>query len=230
MANKESLDKMLSEQKSKVASLEGDLETLSSEKEELSEKYSELNTQVTQLQKDYKETQADYEAAKTVMAEKDKKITSMDQALKAAFADISNMNVTPKGGRMMVAMEEPILFRSGSISLQKKYRDQVASLAEMLKANPNLRIQVEGHTDAKQMVQGARYQSNWDLSTARALSVVRELAKNGVAETQLAAVGKGEFDPATTEEGKEAQAMNRRVEIILIPAMDELYKMSKEGV
>ena len=85
-------------------------------------------------------------------------------------------------------------------------------LAETLKANPALKVLVEGHTDSDKVKEGAPYADNWELSTKRALRVVRELVKNGVNPDQVAAVGRG--DSMQTGEGKDA---DRRTQVVADP-------------
>ena len=94
-----------------------------------------------------------------------------------------------RNDRLYVKLGEPILYRSGSVRLQRKYKESLNQLAEILKANPNMKVQVEGHTDSKKMKPVARYQDICELSVGRAMGVVRALVRSGVAENQLAAVG-----------------------------------------
>ena len=77
---------------------------------------------------------------------------------------------------------------------------------------------------------GAAYRDNWELSLARAMSVVRRLLRDGVSEEQLSAVGKGEFMPANNENSSDARAQNRRVEIVVTPKLGEIHKIHTSGV
>ena len=98
------------------------------------------------------------------------------------------------------------------------------ALAETLKNNPNLTILVEGHTDDDQMVAGASYTDNWDLSVARATSVVRRLIRSGVNAAQLSVVGRGETAPVASNDNDEGKAQNRRTAIKADPNLVELLK------
>ncbi|MEO1515545.1 MAG: OmpA family protein [Bacteroidota bacterium] len=231
MGNKESLEKMLSEQKDKVASLEGDVETLQGEKESLQNQNTDLSSQVASLESQNSNLKTANEEAKSALTEKESQLNSLRTAVKETFATAKGSGVTleERNNRLYVKLGEPILYRSGSVRLQRKYRESIANLAEILKANPNLKVQVEGHTDTRKMKEGAAYQDNWELSVARAMGVVRALVRGGVAEGQLSAVGKGEFLPANGEENSEAHKLNRRVEIVVMPSIGNLYEVSNSG-
>ena len=232
MTNKESLEKMLSEQKDKVSSLEGDVETLQTENTNLKGQNSDLSSKVASLESQNSTLKAENDETKLALTEKESQLNGLRNAVKETFATAKGSGITfqERNDRLYVVMGEPILYRSGSTRLQKKYKQSLADLAEILKANPNMKVQVEGHTDNKKMKEGARYQDNWELSVGRAMGVVRALIRNGVSEDQLAAVGKGEFLPSNGEDSSEARAQNRRVEIIILPTIGSLYEASKTGV
>ena len=94
----------------------------------------------------------------------------------------------------------------------------------MLRAMPDRRFQVAGHTDDVKM-QSARYPSNWELSTTRAVEVVKRLIEGGMYPKNLAASGYGEFAPAESNATPEGRAKNRRIEIALQPNLDEFVKV-----
>jgi len=84
---------------------------------------------------------------------------------------------------------------------------------------------IEGHTDSIP-IKTAMFKDNWDLSTARATSIVRILTKdNGFNPTRITASGRGEFHPVKTNETDEGRSGNRRTEIILSPDLNEIYKL-----
>ena len=85
---------------------------------------------------------------------------------------------------------------------------------------------VAGHTDNVQLGRGGRFADNWDLSAARALNVVRFLASSNVAAVHLGGAGYGEHQPARANDTDDNRAQNRRVEIILMPNIEELPDLS----
>ena len=229
--DKESLDKMLTEQRQKVESLEGDVETLTDTKGKLESENAGLNTRISEIESKVASTEKELNMTKKGVDERDAKISSLTSAIKGAFSayKAAGLTVTERNNRLYVNMPAPILYKSGSTRLRKEYKESVANLAALLQSNPNLNIMVEGHTDRKKMVNGARFQDNLSLSAARAMAVVRELVKNGASENQLSAVGRGDSMPASMEETSEALELNRRVEIMIVPNVGELHKMSNAG-
>ena len=105
--------------------------------------------------------------------------------------------------------------------------DAIKVLADVLNKNKDIDILVEGHTDSNP-IKTALYSDNWDLSVARAISIVRILTDEyKIGPTRLTASGKGEFSPRATNSTPEGRASNRRTEIILSPKLDEIMKLLK---
>ncbi len=122
-----------------------------------------------------------------------------------------------EGDRFVFQSE--LLFETGSAELGVEGIEQVRRLAATLKdiaktmpKGVNWVLRIDGHTDKRPMLSG-RYPSNWELSTARAITVLRTLAANGVPKDRLAAAGFGEFQPVDTADTEAAYAKNRRIEI-----------------
>lgn len=133
------------------------------------------------------------------------------------LGDDPNIRVT--GDRFTFQSE--LLFASGSAELGRVGERQLVRLADTLKeitermpSDLDWVLRVDGHTD-RVPIRSSNFRSNWELSTARALSVVRFLAAQGVPEKRLAAVGFGEFHPLDPADTSEAYRRNRRIEIKL---------------
>lgn len=90
--------------------------------------------------------------------------------------------------------------------------------------NADIFMAIEGHTDSIP-IKTNRFKDNWDLSVARATSVVRILTGNGVDATRLTASGRGEFSPKADNSTKEGRATNRRTELVLSPKLNELMEL-----
>lgn len=122
-----------------------------------------------------------------------------------------------EGDRFVFQSE--LLFASGSAELGDNGKAQLAqlskSLVELTKQIPpdiNWVLRIDGHTD-RQPIKSSRFASNWELSTARAVSVVKFLASQGLPQDHLAAAGFGEFQPVDAANTPDAYAKNRRIEI-----------------
>lgn len=127
--------------------------------------------------------------------------------------------VRVEGDRFVFQSE--VLFDTASAEMGIDGIEQIRALAktlnELSKQMPkdiNWVLRVDGHTDKRPIASG-RFPSNWELSTARAITVVKTLAANGIPPDRLAAAGFGEFQPIDKGEGEEALAKNRRIEIRL---------------
>ena len=117
---------------------------------------------------------------------------------------------------IVVSMREAGSFPTGSADLSAAARDVLSELAETLGAETAMTLRVEGHTDDVP-IQTGKFASNWELSTARATSVVTYLVQQvGVAPQRLSAAGYGEFHPRVANAGNADRARNRRVDIVIL--------------
>ncbi len=138
-----------------------------------------------------------------------------------------DLSVEIKNGKVYVSMSDKLLFKSGKADIEDEGKKALKVLAEILNKNPDVDILIEGHTD-NVPIKTAMYKDNWDLSVARATSIVRILNEDyKVLPQRLTAAGKGEFFPRATNETAEGRAKNRRTEIILSPKLDELMNILK---
>jgi chemotaxis protein MotB len=137
------------------------------------------------------------------------------------------LSVEIKNGKVYVSLSEKLLFKSGSAAVEEKGIEAIKVLADVLNKNSDIDILVEGHTD-NLPIKTPIYKDNWDLSAARAISIVRILTvEYKIVPTRLTASGRGEFSPKATNSTAEGRAANRRTEIILSPKLDEIMKLLK---
>jgi len=137
------------------------------------------------------------------------------------------LSVEIKNGKVYVSMSDKLLFKSGSAAIETKGLEAIKVLAEVIDKNRDIDILVEGHTD-NIPIKTAIYRDNWDLSVARAISIVQILTVDyKILPSRLTASGRGEFAPRATNSTAEGRASNRRTEIILSPKLDEIMKMLK---
>lgn len=122
-----------------------------------------------------------------------------------------------------VEINSSILFTSGSATLSTQASEILNSLAEVFKDSRNP-LYVSGYTD-NLPIRTVKYPSNWELSSARAASVVRLMANNGIDQSRMGAIGFGEFRPVTDNATPENRQKNRRV-IIRIMSGDDLFSES----
>ncbi len=116
--------------------------------------------------------------------------------------------------KVVLKLGEKILFASGSATLSDSASGTLEELANSIKLIEGVVI-VEGHTD-NVPIRAGRYKSNWELSSARAYSVISELSKQGVASERLAAWGFGENRPLVDNDTPEHRNENRRIEVVVL--------------
>jgi chemotaxis protein MotB len=125
-----------------------------------------------------------------------------------------SMAVDRAADRLVIRMKSAILFSEGQAALTPKAAEVLAGLAPVLAKAPS-RLRVEGHTDDLR-INSPQFPSNWELSTARAISVVSYLEERGIAHDRLSVAGYGEFHPLAPNDSAERRALNRRVEIVVL--------------
>ena len=140
------------------------------------------------------------------------------------MAEAGKLRVVLRGGQMLLELPNDVLFDSGKTALKDLGRTTLAEVAHVLKSMPDRKFTVAGHTDDVK-IQSAKFPSNWELSTARAVEVVKLLIADGMSPKTLAAAGFGEFAPVAANESPDDRAKNRRCEIILEPNLEEFIKV-----
>ena len=198
-----------------------------------------LNKQVTALRKQILQIANTLEASEKIAKKRRVKIVNLGKRLNAALAskvqelaryrseffgrlrDVlgSQPGIRIVGDRFVFQSE--VLFSKGSDQLENEGQKQIQQLAGTLKAitvkipkNIDWILRVDGHTD-QIPIRTTRFPSNWELSTARAISVVKFLVQRGISPTNLAATGFGEFQPIDPRDTEEAYIRNRRIELKL---------------
>lgn len=159
-------------------------------------------------------------------AEKEKELRKVTGAYESLIKEMKQeidkgeIKITQAVDRLSVNLVEKILFDSGESEIKPEGLKIIKRVGDILKGISDKQIRVEGHTDNVQI--GARirnkYPSNWELSTARATTVVRYLQdKVGIKSGQLSAAGFADSKPVASNETQEGKAQNRRIEIVLLP-------------
>jgi chemotaxis protein MotB len=138
--------------------------------------------------------------------------------------DAGSLKIVLRNGRMVLQLATDVLFDSGKTDLKPAGQQALRDVAAVLRTLGGRQLQVAGHTD-NVAIQTARFPSNWELSTARAVTVVRFLIAEGLEGKVLSAAGYGEFDPLVSNDTPDGRAKNRRIEITLQPDISELVAL-----
>lgn len=172
--------------------------------------------------------QRELEAAQNRERQQQQRLASL-RAMARQFRDMvaaGQLRVRIVRGNMVVELPENVLFDSGQADVREAGQQALSQVAEVLARVPNRNFLVAGHTDNVPIRRRGRYATNWELSAARGVAVVRYLADHGLPADRLAAAGYADTQPVASNETAEGQAQNRRIEIIVLPNLDELPDLS----
>lgn len=225
----------------RISQLEQSLNELQGNYGRLNDKNSNLENKLSAISSDAADKQSQLAKSRQQIADQQRRLEQLqaliDQqkekslALKKKMADAlvgfssNELTISNKNGKVYVSLQENLLFPSGSADINEKGKLALAKLAGVLNQNPDISVNIEGHTDSIPM-KGRKFEDNWALSTGRATSIVRILVNEyAVDAVRVIASGHSQYDPVNTNSTSEGRAKNRRTEIILSPKLDELYRL-----
>jgi chemotaxis protein MotB len=200
----------------------------------LSDRLRALGENVEGLQSHVQGLQSDLERTQRALAELQERerqaqarLATFRQMIERFRAMIASgrLRVRIVRGRMVVELPDNILFESGEAELKEAGEAALAEIVEVLKTIPGREFQVAGHTD-NIPISSRRFPSNWELSTSRAVAVTKFMIERGLEGGRLSAAGHAETAPVASNDTPEGRAQNRRIEIILLPNLDELPDLS----
>lgn len=215
--------------KARIESLTGDLSAMTkdrdarkAESDSLAQTIVELHGRIAVLETENRKLRQDIVELKEAQKEKVQKVSKTYQdLLKKMEKEISEGQVTISElkGRLTVNMVDAILFDTGKAEIKKEGIAILEKVVSILKGETEKAIRIEGHTDNVPIAGNLakRFPTNWELSAARAINVAKFLQEKGIDPTLLSAIAYGEYKPIADNETPEGRAMNRRIEIILVP-------------
>lgn len=175
-------------------------QSLKNEISTVSEERSELLTQLEQEQ----------ESKRQIANLKNR----LEQELNESRVEVSQL----KNQMTVIKLTSEVLFGSGSAEITSAGKKVLAIIADSLNAYPDRAITVEGHTDNIPILHHKKYDSNWELSTARGIAAIQFFQQdNQVDPKRLKVVGYGQYHPVASNDSAEGRQLNRRIEIKLSP-------------
>ncbi|QNA45508.1 OmpA family protein [Lacibacter sediminis] len=162
------------------------------------------------------------------MAYKDSLNMVLVMNLKGAIGNIEDedINIKVDKGVVYIDISDKLLFKSGSYTITDRAKEVLGKVALVLKNQPDIEFMVEGHTDNVPFRGNAMLVDNWDLSVKRATTVVRLLQKEyGLDPAKMAAAGRSEYHPLGSNDTNEGKAVNRRTRIVILPELDQFFKL-----
>ncbi len=177
------------------------------------------------------EQKAQLEDAKRAVQEaqeRGKLLTDLEGKFKSMI-EAGSVKVTTRHGRVVLQLHNDVLFDTGAAEVKPDGKKAIGQIAATLKTLGGRRFQVAGHTDNAPITTETKktFPSNWELSSARAISVVKLLVSEGVDPGELSAAGYGPYDPIASNGSPDGQAKNRRIEITLVPNVGQLVAAAK---
>ena len=228
----------MAEKAKETKELLGQLETTQSE---LFAKEDQLNKSTLELEEKERkllDSQNELELRSLRVAEleaiinrKDSIVTALKQKISKALIGLEGdgLTIEQRNGKVYISLEEDLLFASGKYEINQTGKQALDKLSDALSYQKDLEILVEGHTDSIPLSGRGLVKDNWDLSVMRATSVVKRLTSNtNLDPTQLIAAGRSEFVPISSNLTSEGRGENRRIEMILSPNLDDLFKLLEE--
>jgi chemotaxis protein MotB len=205
--------------------------------DELEVKVNDETKRNDELMKVSKKMEADLKATEseiTNLRELKRKFERRAEAFEALKAKLKDMieskqvEVARREGRMIIRLPAEVLFPLGSADLSEDGRIALIKLSAALE-KMDRKFMVAGHTDTGKMQPGSKYKTNWDLSTARAVTVTQLLITAKIDPKNLVAAGYGEFAPIADNKSESGRKQNRRIEIVLLPNIEELSVFDEEA-
>lgn len=163
----------------------------------------------------------------SAIARKDSLNMALVMNLKGAIGNLDDkdINIKVEKGVVYIDISDKLLFESGSYDITARAKEVLGKVAKVLAAQPEIEFMVEGHTDTNPYKRGVLL-DNWDLSVKRATAVTRVLQNDyGIPPARITAAGRGEYIPVAGNDTPEGRALNRRTRIIILPQLDQFFKL-----
>ncbi len=226
--------KELEATKERVQALKQELQKMGVNLDSLSSDLEKVGTEKEQLSHTLEELQAALEEYKARAAQLEK-IKARFEALQKKLQKLTNLGlkVEIRHNRMIINLPGDVLYASGSEKLRDQGKEVVLAVAEVIRKDEQLKqryFQVAGHTDNKPL-KGGRFGDNWGLSAMRAREVLLLLVApadaggGGLNAGLLHVAGYGESDPVADNGTDEGRGLNRRVELVLLPDVEEMLDL-----
>jgi chemotaxis protein MotB len=210
-----------------LVTLDEDIHLLATTLKKSREELLALRSQRQQLQTNLGEAMRTIQDAKQREAQAQHRFElfhAMLMRLKSAI-ESEQLQLQVVRNQMVVQLPEALLFESGRAEIVAEGRSLLDSVASALRQIDGREFQVAGHTDNAPL-RNSKFRSNWDLSGARAITVARYLINHGMAAERLSAAAFGDTRPVQANDTEEQRSANRRIEIVLLPKLDELPDLS----
>jgi chemotaxis protein MotB len=153
----------------------------------------------------------------------------LKSVLKDGFSD-EDIQIDVEKTVVYISIADKLLFKSGSHVISNDAKKVLKKVADVIAAQPELEVMVEGYTDNKP-ISTSDMKDNWDLSVKRSTSVIRVLQNDfNIEPSRLVAAGRSEYMPLESNDTVEGRSRNRRTRIVLMPKLDQFFKLLESKV
>ena len=226
-----SYDKLAQEKNSEIAALQGEQKRLEGDTRKLQDQVKALESERASLESQrtaLERQQADLRGQVSSLEQERTQLKSAGEQTKAQYAALvgslgeelkkGELQVRQYKDMLTVEVAEQVFFDSGRASLKTSGRSVLDKVAAALKGFDDKFIRVSGHTDDVPIAKALQpvFPSNWELSVARATTVVRYLQKAGIPPERMIASGRAEYEPVADNSSEDGRRKNRRIEITLL--------------
>ncbi|HTN44191.1 MAG TPA: OmpA family protein [Nitrospiria bacterium] len=229
--------KMEKAKNDEITSLQQEKSTLEQQKAALEKDNAGLKQQISSLDQHYTSAQQQVRSLQqenaSLVASSERQQEQFDALVKDLSSEVQKGELQVKQYKNMLSVElaEQIFFDSGRAKLKPRGTEVLKKVGEALKGYGDKIIRVVGHTDNRPVAKSLQgtFPTNWELSVARATTVVRFLQDVGVPPERMVASGRAEYDPVAPNDTPEGRQQNRRIEIMLIDKnlVSEMTQASK---
>lgn len=218
------LEQQLQDLQAQRSALEGQRNSLQQQKTSLEQQKTSLEQDKAALERDQAQLRAQNEALESQRSQLLSASKQSQAQYDALVADLSQevqkgqLQVRRYKDMLTVDVAEQLFFDSGRAALKETGKEVLKKVADAMKSYEDKAIRIVGHTDNVPITKGLQkvFPSNWELSAARATTVVRFLQDAGIAPERLIATGRAEYAPVAPNDSPEGRQKNRRIEITLI--------------
>ncbi len=216
------------EMATRLRALGQNVEALEGERSNLQSDLAATREERSNLQSDLEETRRALEELRERERQAQARLSTFRNLLSQfrALTASGRLRVRIVRNRMVVELPEGILFDSGRARVKEEGQQTLTEVANVLATIENREFQVAGHTDNVPLGRRSRFGSNWELSAARATNVATYLIAQGVPANRISAAGHADTQPVASNNESAGRQQNRRIEIVLLPNLDELPDLS----
>ncbi len=207
-----------------IATLSAERDVCQNTRQAAKEQHAETDKNQAKLEKSLEASREELEKLRKQRAEAEERLQAFRELTTKLkkMIDVGTINVVVRKGHLLVELPAAVLFAPASAELADAGKPALIEVGVILKKLPDRRFMIAGHTDNAEPAESGGFKNNWELSIARALTVTEFLIGVGMKSESLVAAGSGSHDPVADNKSEEGRAKNRRIEIILLPNLEDL--------